>query len=490
MKGILKKLACGLLAAGLAILCSGTALARPDWPSDMGIMAEGGIVMDFNSGAVLFGQNIHKASPPASITKLLTALVVLENSSLDEMVTFSYDAVNNVEAGSGNKLSLETGDQLTVEDCLYAMLLESSNQAANALAEHVGGSRDGFAEMMNEKIEELGCQESHFANPSGLNDENQYVSPYDMALIARAAFSNETLLKIDSTKTYQLPPTALNPNGQTLKMEHRLLISEDPSSEFYCEGAVAGKTGYTSLAGNTLVTYAVRDGQELISVVLKGTQPQYYLDSKNLLEFGFTNFQNLVIADYETAYTTGEDPIAVGDKQYQPSDLYIQKDAQLTLPSAAQFSDADRELTTELPQDAPMGAVGLIQYSYNDREIGSAYLYSASALEAARQESMDQNQQGNEPQETEAAASPQETQEDGGIPLKAILIFAGAVLAAAAIVGAAYYIYRERQREQRELARRRERRRQRLRESGMSEEEFERLRQERFGDKPGRRRGR
>ena len=365
-----------------------------------------------------------------------------------------------------------------------------SAQGANALAEHVGGSRDGFAEMMNEKIEELGCQESHFANPSGLNDENQYVSPYDMALIARAAFSNETLLKIDSTKTYQLPPTSLNPNGQTLEMEHRLLVCEDSSDEFYCEGAVAGKTGYTSLAGNTLVTYVVRDGRALIAVVLKGTQPQYYLDSKNLLEFGFANFQNLVIADYETAYTTGEEPIEVGDKQYQPSDLYIQEDAQLTLPVAAQFSDADRELITDLPQDAPMGAVGLIQYSYNDREIGSAYLYSVSALEAASQESMAQDQQGNETQETEAAASPQETKEDGGIPLKAILIFAGAVLAAAAIGGAAYYIHRERQREQRELARRRERRRQRLRESGMSEEEFERLRQERFGDKPGRRRGR
>ena len=246
MKGILKKMAGLLLAAGLSIGCAGTALARPDWPSDMGIMAEGGIVMDFNSGAVIFGQNIHQASPPASITKLLTALVVLENSSLDETVTFSYDAINNVEAGSGNKLSLETGDQLSVEDCLYAMLLVSSNQAANALAEHVGGSREGFVEMMNQKIEELGCGESHFANPSGLNDEDQYVSPYDMALIAKAAFSNETLLTIDSAKTYTIPATINNPDGLTIQMEHRLLVTEDPSSQFYCEGAVAA-VSYTHL---------------------------------------------------------------------------------------------------------------------------------------------------------------------------------------------------------------------------------------------------
>ena len=303
---------------------SGQVRARPDWPSDMGIMAEGGIVMDFNSGAVIFGQNIHQASPPASITKLLTALVVLENSSLDETVTFSYDAVNNVEAGSGNKLSLETGDQLSVEDCLYAMLLVSSNQAANALAEHVAGSRDGFVEMMNQKIEELGCGESRFANPSGLNDDNQYVSPYDMALIARAAFSNETLLTIDSAKTYEMPAPINNPDGATIQMEHRLLVTEDPSSEFYCEGAVAGKTGYTSLAGNTLVTYANRDGQELIAVVLKGSQPQYYLDSKTLLEFGFNNFQNWNIAENETAYTTGEELIAIGETQYEPSDLSLE----------------------------------------------------------------------------------------------------------------------------------------------------------------------
>ena len=488
MKGILKKMAGLLLAAGLSIGCAGTALARPDWPSDMGIMAEGGIVMDFNSGAVIFGQNIHQASPPASITKLLTALVVLENSSLDETVTFSYDAINNVEAGSGNKLSLETGDQLSVEDCLYAMLLVSSNQAANALAEHVGGSREGFVEMMNQKIEELGCGESHFANPSGLNDEDQYVSPYDMALIAKAAFSNETLLTIDSAKTYTIPATINNPDGLTFQMEHRLLVTEDPSSQFYCEGAVAGKTGYTSLAGNTLVTYAARDGQELIAVVLKGSQPQYYLDSKTLLEFGFSNFQNWNIAENETAYTTGQEPIAIGETQYEPSDLSLDADAQITLPNSAEFSDADRELVTDLGEERPMGAVALVQYSYNDREIGSSYLYSAKALQAAMEESaaQEESEAQEQLQETQASTEPEEAHK--GISLSVILIPVLVLAAAALTAGAVFYIRREQKREREELARRRERRLKRLRESGVSEEEFERLRQERFGDKPGKRR--
>lgn len=485
MKGILKKFTGLLLTAGLSITMGGTAFARPDWPSDMGIMAEGGIVMDYNTGAVMFGQNIHQAYPPASITKLLTALVVVENASLDDVVTFSYDAVNNVESGSGNKLSSEEGDQLSVEDCLYGLLLVSSNQAANALAEHVAGSREGFVELMNQKLEELGCTDSHFANPSGLNDDSQYVSAYDMALIAREAFSNETLMAIDSTLSYSLPATIRMPEGQTLQMEHRLLTTDDPSSEFYCEGAVAGKTGYTSLAGNTLVTYAKRGDQELIAVVLKGSQPQYYLDSKNLLEFGFSNFQNVNISENETAYTTGEEPITVGENQYEPSDLYLEETAQITLPKTAQFSDADKELIVQLPEEAPMGAVGLVQYSYNDRKIGEAYLYSASALEAARQESLEQAQSQEESQETQASTEPQEERQ--GLSIGSILILAAVLLAVAAVVVAVLYIVRERKREREELARRRERRRQRLRESGVSEEEFERLRQERFGDRPERR---
>ena len=172
-----------LMAAGMPM----TAFAKPDWPSDTGIESEAGIVMDADSGAVLFGQNIHVQKAPASITKILTALVVIENSSLDDTVTFSHDAVYNVEDGSGNKNAIEEGDTLSVRDCLYLLLMRSSNQAANALAEHVGGSRDGFVKMMNEKTAELGCENSHFANPSGLNDDTQLTSVYDMALIASAA---------------------------------------------------------------------------------------------------------------------------------------------------------------------------------------------------------------------------------------------------------------------------------------------------------------
>lgn len=266
--------------------------AKPDWPSDTGIMAEAGVVMDADTGAMIFGQNSRLEYYPASIAKLMTALVVLEHVSLDEKVVFTNDAVNNVEPGSGNAIGLDVGDELSVKDCLYALLLRSSNQAANALAEHVGGTRDGFVEMMNARAAEIGCTGSHFKNPSGLNDPEQLVTAYDMALISRVAFNNPDLLEIASTKSYTLPATKNNPDGFTVSVEHKILKAE-AGSELYCEGAVAGKTGWTSLAGNTLVTYAERDGRRLIAVILKGESTQYYLDTITLLEFGFSRVKNV-----------------------------------------------------------------------------------------------------------------------------------------------------------------------------------------------------
>lgn len=158
----IKRLLCFLLTLAVSFsLTVFPVFAKPDWPTDTGCQSEAGIVMDMDSGAVLFAQNIHVQLAPASITKLLTALVVVEHASMDEMVTFSHDAVYDVESGSGNKLSLEEGDVLSVKDCLYVMLLQSSNQAANALAEHVAGSREAFVDMMNEKARSLGCRERY-----------------------------------------------------------------------------------------------------------------------------------------------------------------------------------------------------------------------------------------------------------------------------------------------------------------------------------------
>ena len=478
-----------LMAAGMPM----TAFAKPDWPSDTGIESEAGIVMDADSGAVLFGQNIHVQKAPASITKILTALVVIENSSLDDTITFSHDAVYNVEDGSGNKNSIEEGDTLSVRDCLYLLLMRSSNQAANALAEHVGGSRDGFVKMMNEKTAELGCENSHFANPSGLNDDTQLTSVYDMALIASAAYKNDTLLTISKDKSYRLPATKNNPDGVTIQPEHKLLITTDTESPNYYPYAVAGKTGYTSIAGQTLVTYAIKDDRRQIAVTMKSTQATHYQDTIALMDFGFLRVKNVNISENETAYTSGDQPVQIGDNSYQPSDLSMDTLAVITLPKDASFADAEKTVVTDLPEDAPQGAVALLSYKYNDRKIGQVYLISASAAEAEAngETASDDGNTASDPAASNTGASGKSKQAKSSfhltlpklpkVSVRTVLIVVVSVLLAAACVALVWLFYRRHQEEKRRQEDRRKRRRQRLQEIGCSQEEFEKLLEKRMG---------
>ena len=478
-----------LMAAGMPM----TAFAKPDWPSDTGIESEAGIVMDADSGAVLFGQNIHVQKAPASITKILTALVVIENSSLDDTITFSHDAVYNVEDGSGNKNSIEEGDTLSVRDCLYLLLMRSSNQAANALAEHVGGSRDGFVKMMNEKTAELGCENSHFANPSGLNDDTQLTSVYDMALIASAAYKNDTLLTISKDKSYRLPATKNNPDGVTIQPEHKLLITTDTESPNYYPYAVAGKTGYTSIAGQTLVTYAIKDDRRQIAVTMKSTQATHYQDTIALLDFGFLRFKNVNISENETAYTSGDQPVQIGDNSYQPSDLTMDTLAVITLPKDASFADAEKTVVTDLPEDAPQGAVALLSYKYNDRKIGQVYLISASAAEAEAngETASDDGNTASDSAASNTGASGKSKQAKSSfhltlpklpkVSVRTVLIVVVSVLLAAACAALVWLFYRRHQEEKRRQEDRRKRRRQRLQEIGCSQEEFEKLLEKRMG---------
>ncbi len=478
-KGILA-LACVISIFSMSVC----AFAKPDWPLDTVCQSEAGIVMDLDSGAVLFPQNIHVQEYPASITKLLTALVVVENASMDEQVTFSHDAVYNVESGSGNKLQLEEGDVLSVKDCLYVMLLQSSNQAANALAEHVGGSREAFADMMNEKAASLGCRESHFVNPSGLNDPEQLTSAYDMAQIGAAVFGNPTLLEICSTTSATLPPTINNPNGRTYSMEHKLVVTGDSSDENYYPSAVAGKTGYTSLAGQTLVTYAEQDGRRQVAVTLKSTQRTHYSDTKTILDFGFARFKNVSVAENETDYVTGEEPVTIGDETYSPSDLYLDEKAVVTLPNDAQFSDADKYLQTEIPASHPEGAVARIIYTYNDRQIGVAWVYSTKAASApvSAEDGTDNETAGSENTTDAAKTGTSSTADKEKKPLKltkATYIAAGAGVVVLLIAAAVIWFMIQRKQEEERMRVLREKRRKRLADMGCSEEEFERLVNER-----------
>ena len=338
--------------------------------------------------------------------------------------------------------------------------------------------------MMNEKAASLGCRESHFVNPSGLNDPEQLTSAYDMAQIGAAVFGNPTLLEICSTTSATLPPTINNPNGRTYSMEHKLVVTGDSSDENYYPSAVAGKTGYTSLAGQTLVTYAEQDGRRQVAVTLKSTQRTHYSDTKTILDFGFARFKNVSVAENETDYVTGEEPVTIGDETYSPSDLYLDEKAVVTLPNDAQFSDADKYLQTEIPASHPEGAVARIIYTYNDRQIGVAWVYSTKAASApvSAEDGTDNETAGSENTTDAAKTGTSSTADKEKKPLKltkATYIAAGAGVVVLLIAAAVIWFMIQRKQEEERMRVLREKRRKRLADMGCSEEEFERLVNER-----------
>lgn len=357
-----------LILLNLIFSFTSVSYAYVEWPGNVTTMSEGAILIDSDSGAVLYGKNIHEHYFPASITKILTALIVIENCNLDDVVTFSKNAVYNVEAGSSSA-GIDAGDTLTVRECLYAMLLQSANEAANALAEHTAGSIEEFSNLMNQKAQALGCTDSHFVNPSGLNNPEHYTSAYDYALISREAFKNSSLTEICSATYYNLPPTIRVPTGQTIYNHHGMIRK---NSGNYYQYVICGKTGYTTLAGNTLVTYARNDQMGLITVVLNGNQT-HYSDTRALLEFGFANFKNIKLASTESELSKFKSNLAL-IPDFNEYSVLTDESGSITLPNDADVADIQSSLTYDLDEFAPANAIGKFNYTYNDYSIGSVYI--------------------------------------------------------------------------------------------------------------------
>lgn len=267
----------------------------PDWAIDMEaapqVVAESAILMDIDTGVILYEKNIHKKQYPASITKLLTCLLAAENSELTDVVTFSNEAVFGIERDSSN-IGIDEGEQLTMEDCLYAALLESANEVSSGMAEYVGGSIEGFAEMMNAKAQELGCVDSHFVNANGLHDDNHYTSAYDMALIGQAFAKNQMLLEMSGTVFHHINATPTQPHEIDLRHKHRMLPECQRDRKQPYEYTIGGKNGFTTISQSTLVTFAKKDGHRLACVVLRDKYPNHYLDSIDLFNYGFASYDN------------------------------------------------------------------------------------------------------------------------------------------------------------------------------------------------------
>lgn len=288
------------------ILCSTSLYSNADTVEQKAITlsenihSESALIMESSTGKVVYEKNGYQVRYPASTTKVLTAILAIENCDLDELATASEFAVNSIPYDY-SIANIKVGEQVSVRDLLYALMLHSANETAYILAEHISGSNEEFAKLMNEKAKEIGCENSHFVNPNGIQDENHYSTAYDMALITRYAMQNEIFREIVKTTSYTVSPSELYPeNDRTFTNTNHLIIpsTEQNPNKYYYPYAIGVKTGYTSAALNCLISAANKDGMEYISVVLgattgyeNGVSTSYrYTDSISMFDFAFNNY--------------------------------------------------------------------------------------------------------------------------------------------------------------------------------------------------------
>ena len=274
----------------LLILCiSGTFALASEKPPE--VRSEGMILIDANTGDILAEKNANTKLAPASTTKLMTALLVLENTKLDEMVTIGAKPPFAI----GSSVALKEGDVYSVENMLYALLLQSANDSAEALAEHISGSQEEFVKLMNKRAKELGAKNTNFVTASGLYEEDHYTTAYDLSLIMKEVLKHDDYIRISRVISYEMPKSKVD--GETKWVNNSTTILNPNNSDYFKE-LIAGKTGYTSVARYSYVSAAQKDGQTLISVLLKSeSKAMNFEDTKALFSYGFENFDSVKIYD-------------------------------------------------------------------------------------------------------------------------------------------------------------------------------------------------
>ena len=346
------------------------------WPIPPEISAGSAILIDADTCTILYEKNSHIKAYPASVTKLMTALLVVENCSLSEVVTFSDAAAGSV-TWEDSKIPMEAGEQLTVEDALYALLLKSANEVAYGLGEHVAGSLSEFTDMMTKRAAELGALNTNFANASGLNHPEHYTTAYDIAMFSRACMNNSTILEIMNTMEYTLPPTNKVDEARTIYQRHEMLKK---SSKYYYEYAVGGKTGFTDESKYTLCTFATKDDMNLIAVVLLCEEPeQRFEDTATLFEYGFNNFDKLTL---DSADTSG----LLNDSSYYNSSVFGKSTVTFSLESSAvtvPVGVTSDDIDMIISRDAASGdTFATVQFKYGNVVVGNSQLLASTTSNA------------------------------------------------------------------------------------------------------------
>lgn len=266
-----------------------------NWPQGPSVYGKSAIVMDADTKAILYAKNIDDEHYPASITKIMTALLAAENGNLEtDKVLISQDSVDFLKPGDAY-IGMRPGEEISLKDALYGVLLASANEVSHAVAENIGEKLQGtgsgyekFIQTMNDRAKELGATNTHFVNSYGLQDEEHYTSAHDMALISTEVFAHPELLEIMQTYEHTIGPTNLEQESRTFQQKHEMLARWN---QHYYEYCVGGKTGYTDEAGNTLITLADNEGMHLVCVEMETRGQHIYDDTKSLLDYGFANFK-------------------------------------------------------------------------------------------------------------------------------------------------------------------------------------------------------
>lgn len=404
-KRIFAALMAGIIMVGS--ICSSTAQAAAKWPKgpDKGSLSSASaIVMELSTGTVLYSKNIHKKHYPASITKIMTSLLTLENSSPSDVVTFTEAEAHGIETGSSSMYCVP-GEKFTIEQVLYGIMLQSANEMCLVAADHVAGSVDKFVEMMNQRVAQLGLKNTHFMNPNGLHNDDHYTSAYDMACIAREAWKNPSFQKICGTRTYQVKSTnkrkASEILGGQLLNHHQMINGYETSSRYEKDYVIGGKTGYTSMAHSTLVTFAEKDGMQLVSVIMKGNsskqgEPNEYTDTTRILDYAFEKFSKHAVNGENS--DVNENLFNTFDSYFNAdqSPLRLSAESAVILPKGVALRKAKQQIQYDNSVKLQDGenVIGTVKYTYDGRMVGSTDIIydstkSASHLDEASRRIVD-----------------------------------------------------------------------------------------------------
>lgn len=351
----------------------------------LNVTARGAILIDANTGVSLYEKNADEVLYPASITKIMTTLLGCEYGKFDEIVTHSHNAIFGIGYGSST-MGMQEGEKITLKDALLGVMMRSANETSMAVAEHISGSVDAFVDKMNKKAKELGCTNTHFANPHGFHDDNHYTTPRDMSKIAAAAVKNKDFEEIWGTELYTLPATNIYKEPRLLYNKAKIL---DDESQYYYKYTVGAKTGFHDMALNTLVSCAEKDEIKLISVVMKDMgYNNAYADAKTLFEYGFTQYEDKSVysaSSYESQNINVTQKYNDYDYDIGFVSTTVKADVKIKMPKYIDPSEAIKaEPVLNDKVEAPVkdgDVVGKVNLSYNDEEIGSVDILAASSMD-------------------------------------------------------------------------------------------------------------